>query len=130
MKKYAAAGAAAVMVFGITAFAASFEVNESALATGLGDVTACGDVTVLDYDVNTSAGTVSAVTIALAAADNAGCEGATIVGTFFDGQDGSGAVVAETAPGTIDDQVTLAFNDDIAVGPIESVRFNVFTSNS
>lgn len=53
MKKYAAAGAAAVMVFGVTAFAASFDVDDSVLATGTGDVDTCtDDVAIYSWEAN------------------------------------------------------------------------------
>jgi hypothetical protein len=43
MKKYFIASVVAVMAFAFAAFAASFTVNSSVLASGQGDVTSCGD---------------------------------------------------------------------------------------
>ena len=61
MKKYIAAAAVAVMVFAFAAFAATFELNDSVLAVGEGDVTDCGDIEVVSWGLETDDGTVDSV---------------------------------------------------------------------
>jgi hypothetical protein len=66
MRKYVLAGVVAVMVFAFAAFAATFQLNDSVLAVGDGDVSSCTDeVDVKSWGLETDTGKVHFVRLVI-----------------------------------------------------------------
>lgn len=134
MKKYAAAGAAAVMVFGVTAFAATFTVDDSVLATGTGDVDNCTEnVEVISYGLDSATGAISNVSVGLDEACYAiAAATPTVMFASFEDEDGNQLrrsvetriPAAEASNG----RLTLNVNGaPLASELIEGIRFSIHT---
>jgi hypothetical protein len=122
MKKYLAAGGAAVVAFAFAASAASFTIGDSVLASGEGDVTDCGAADI-DYTTLVT-GEESFGIDTLTITFDEPCEGNFVnLATFNQDPDASGADISGSRIEQVDANDTATFDTNPSTFDVADLEY-------